>query len=98
MVGHLRWQALDTNLPGKVFRAKVPGGWFQPDGRIAARRARVHLLPGPEARVGGRLAALNELVGGELQFQTQQHAIGESCSRRRSALRFSTMKDLFTLR
>jgi hypothetical protein len=28
MVGHLRWQALDTNLPGKIFRAKVPGGWF----------------------------------------------------------------------
>jgi hypothetical protein len=28
MVGHLSWQALDTNLPGKVFRAKVPGGWF----------------------------------------------------------------------
>ncbi len=28
MVGHLRWQALDTNLPGKMFRAKVPGGWF----------------------------------------------------------------------
>ena len=28
MVGHLSWQALDTNLPGKVFRAKVPGGWL----------------------------------------------------------------------
>ena len=28
MVGHLRWQALDTNLSGKLFRAKVPGGWF----------------------------------------------------------------------
>jgi hypothetical protein len=35
MVGHLRWQALDTNLPGKVFRAKVPreehGFTFYPD-------------------------------------------------------------------
>jgi hypothetical protein len=28
MVGHLTWQALDTNLPGRIFRAKVPGGWF----------------------------------------------------------------------